>query len=76
LDNLKEIENYRKREKSIGIPIIVNDENFFEQSENNRYNFLKQTITQKVDLLIKIVEQKKLDTKIESLKSDLDKILS
>lgn len=28
LDNLKAIERYRKNEKSIGIPIIVTDENF------------------------------------------------
>ena len=28
-DNIKEIEPYRKREKSVGVPIIVDDENFF-----------------------------------------------
>jgi len=73
--NLKEIEAYRKKEKSIGIPIIVNDKNFFSQSEEGRYNFLKQSILQKLDLLAEVVKQKKLDTKIELLKSDLQKVL-
>lgn len=35
LDNLKEIETYRKNEKSIGIPIVINDKNFFGQTEIN-----------------------------------------
>jgi hypothetical protein len=73
--NLKEIEAYRKKEKSIGIPIIVNDKNFFSQSEEGRYSFLKQSILQKIDLLAEVVRQKKLDTKIDLLKSDLQKIL-
>jgi len=74
--NLKEIEPYRKKEKSIGIPIIVNNKNFFSLSEEGRYNFLKQSILQKLDLLAEVVKQKKLDTKIELLKTDLQKLLS
>lgn len=72
---LKEIENYRKNEKSIGIPIIVNEENFFSKSEKGRYNFLKESILQKLDLLAEVVKKKKLDTKMELLKSDLQKAL-
>jgi hypothetical protein len=71
---LKEIENYRKREKSIGIPIIVNNENFFNRSEEERYNFLKQSIFQKLHVLTEVVKKKKLDTNMEMLKSDLKKI--
>ena len=74
LQNLKEIEAYRKKEKSIGIPIIVNAENFFDQSEEGRYNFLKQSIFQKLDILAEVVKKKKLDTNIELLKADLEKI--
>ena len=74
--NLKEIEPYRKNEKAIGIPIVVNDENFFSKSEEERYNFLKQTILQKLDLLADIVKKKKLDTRIDLLKADLQKILN
>lgn len=72
--SLKEIEPYRKKEKSIGIPIIINDKTFFNKSEEDRYNFLKQSILQKLDVLSEIVKKKKLDTDIESLKRDLQKI--
>lgn len=75
LQNLKEIEPYRKNEKSIGIPIIVTDENFFTKSEEERYSFLKQSVLQKLDLLAEVVKKKKLDTNIDLLKSDLEKLL-
>lgn len=76
LQNLKGIESYRKNEKAIGIPIIVNDENFFSKSEEGRYSFLRQSILQKLNLLAEVVKQKKLDTKMEQLKADLQKLLS
>jgi hypothetical protein len=76
LDNLKEIEAYRKNEKSIGIPIVVNDKNFFSQTEEGRYSFLKQAILQKLDLLKEVVKKKKLDTNMEQLKTDLQQILN
>lgn len=75
LQNLKEIESYRKKEKSIGIPIIVNEENFFDKSEEERFSFLKQSIFDKLDLLTEVVKKKKLDTNMELLKSDLRKVL-
>lgn len=74
LEHLKPIENYRKNEKSIGIPIIVNDENFFSKSESERYDFLREMILQKLDLLAGVVKKKKLDTNMELLKSDLKNI--
>jgi len=73
---LKEIEPYRANEKAIGIPIIVTEENFFSKSEEDRYSFLKQTILQKLDLLAEVVKKKKLDTKMDLLKADLQKLLS
>ena len=75
LQHLKEIGSYRKNEKSIGIPIIVNDENFFSKNESERYDFLRDSILQKLDLLAEVVKKKKLDTNMELLKSDLKKIL-
>lgn len=72
---LKAIEPYRAKEKSIGIPIIVTDENFFSKSEEGRYSFLKQSILQKLDLLAEVVKKKKLDTKMELLKADTSKVL-
>ena len=75
LQRLKEIESYRAKEKAIEIPIIINDENFFSKSEKGRYSFLKQSIEQKLDLLAEVVKKKKLDTNMEQLKTDLQKIL-
>ncbi len=74
LQHLKPIENWRKTEKSIGIPIIINDENFFSKSEIERYDFLRDSILQKLDLLAEVVKKKKLDTNMELLKSDLKTI--
>ena len=76
LEDLKEIERYRKKEKAISIPIIVNNENFFSKSEEARYAFLKQSILKKLDLLAEIVKRRKLDTKMDLLKSDLEEVLN
>lgn len=75
LQALKGIERYRPKEKSIGIPIVVNDENFFNKSEEERYHFLKQSILQKLDLPADVVKRRKLDTNMEQLKFDLQKLL-
>lgn len=75
LDHFKEIESYRKRERSIGVPIIVNEENFFMISESERKKFLKESILRKIDLVGIVVKKRKLDTKIEKLKSDLISVL-
>jgi hypothetical protein len=76
LQRLKEIEPYRGKEKAIGIPIIVNEENFFSKSEEVRYSFIKQSIFQKLDLLAEVVKKKKLDTNMEQLKNDLQEIMN
>ncbi len=73
---LKEIENYRNKEKSIGIPIIINNENFFSKSDGERYNFLKQSILEKLKLLTDVIKKKKLDTKINLLEADLIQLFS
>ena len=75
LSYLKEIESYRKKEKAIGIPIIVTDENFFSKTEEERYRFLKEDILNKMDLLENVVKKKKLDTDVKKLKADIDRIL-
>jgi len=71
----KEIEGYRRKERSIGIPIIINDENFFSKSETGRFEFLKQTLLHKLDVLAEVVRKKKLDTNIELLKADVERVL-
>ena len=75
LEGLNKIENYRKKEKSIGIPIVITTENFFNKVEGERFAFLKQSILQKLDSLEELIKSKKLDTKIGLLKSDLDRII-
>lgn len=67
--------SYRKREKSIGIPLIINDENYFNKDENERYFFLKNMIFIQIDCLRNYVEKKKLDTKIDLILNDLRNIL-
>ncbi len=74
LQDLKPFE-YRKRERSISIPIVINDENFFNLSKTEKYDFLKNTLLDKIDLLTEIVEKNKLDTNIKLLKFDLKNIL-
>lgn len=73
--HLKEIEGYRRNEKSIGIPIIVNEENFFSKSESERFEFLKRSILEKLDLLSEVVRKKKLDTNVSLLKADVERVL-
>ena len=71
LHSLKEIENYIKSEKSIGIPIVITDNNFFCLSEKNRYIYLIKVILDKINLLEKVINKNKLDTNLKHLKSDI-----
>lgn len=75
LSYLKEIGSYRKKEKSIGVPIIITDENFFSKTEEERYRFLKESILNKMSFLANVVKRRKLDTDVNKLKADVDKIL-
>ena len=45
------------------------------KTENERYEFLKQAILQKMELLTEVVKKRKLDTNMDLLKSDLEKSL-
>ncbi len=76
LQALKPIEPYRKNEKSIGIPIIINYENFFSKTEILRYDYLQESILQQLDLLSEAVKKKKLDTDTELLKSNVKEIFN
>jgi hypothetical protein len=76
LAHLKEIERYRPKERAVGIPIIIHDENFFNRSDYDRRSFLRNSILEKLDLLAIVVKRNKLDTNIELLKSDVGRVLS
>jgi len=71
LQHLKEILNYRKNEKSIAVTIVITDENFFFKSNNERGQFLRDTIFMRLKSLTVNIKKKKLDTKMEKLISDL-----
>lgn len=75
-NSIRGIEAYRKKEKSIGVPIIVNDDNFFSKSEDGRYNFLKESLLNKMDLVAEVVIERHLDTDIEKLTRDLNNVLN
>ena len=47
---------------------------FFSKSESERYDFLLDTILQKIDLLEEVIKKKKLDTDIKLLKSDIKNV--
>mgnify|MGYP004649857799 FL=1 len=67
--HIKEIEQYRKKEKAIGIPIIV-ERSFFQFSETERRKFLVSSMLSKFNLLGNVVKNKKLDTNITKLVHD------
>lgn len=71
---LKEIERYRPKERAIGIPVIIHNENFFDRSDLERRRFLKEVILQKLGLLAVVVKRNKLDTNIALLKADVEKL--
>lgn len=73
--HLKEIESFRSKEKAIGVPVIVDQENFFKKTEKERNLFIKQIILYKIDLLSEVVKKKKFDTDIEKLKTDVESTL-
>ncbi|CAM4390447.1 hypothetical protein [Zobellia nedashkovskayae] len=72
--NLKEIGSYRRKEKSIGIPTIIDDENFFQLNESEQWNFLNEKIVAKLLLVKEKVKRNKLDFNIDGLITDVKKI--
>ncbi len=73
---LKEIENYIQSEKSIGINVIINQENFFHKNIEDRYEFLKDCIISRLELLASVIKKKNLDVKMECLKEDTIELLN
>ena len=73
-ENLKEIGSYRRKEKSIGIPTILDNENFFGLDENGQQDFLKTRIIEKLSLVKEKVKRNKLDFNIDRLITDVKKL--
>ena len=79
IEQLKYIEkgiSYKRKEKSIGIPIVITDDNFFSKSERERKRLLESIIFEKLALLIEYVEKKKLDIQIELIIKDLQQVIA
>ena len=70
---LRAIENYRKKEKSIGVPIILDESNFFNLNEVAKYACMQNIIIDKLALL-KL--KNKLDLDIDRLSTDTYRLLS
>ena len=75
LPGIKEIERFRPSEKAVGVNIIANEENFFNKPEIEHCTFLKAEIWSRILLVEKMIKRRKMDTDIELLKEDLQKIL-
>ncbi|GGG50783.1 hypothetical protein [Bizionia arctica] len=73
--NIKPIGSFRRKEQSVGIPIILDDQNFFRLKENERQLYFKNTILEKLELLTEKIKRNKLDTNISELKSKVEKTL-
>lgn len=67
--HIKEIEQYRNNEKSIGMPIVV-ERSFFQLSETERREFLVSSMLSKFNTLENVVKNKKLDTNMKKLVHD------
>lgn len=68
--HIRDIENYRKREKAIGISIII-ESDFFQYSDAQRKCILVSSIISKIEELKEIIEKNRLDTNFERLVLDL-----
>lgn len=74
--NLREIESYRRKEKSIGIPIILDNDSFFKLTENEKQKFFTKIILKKLGLVELKVKQNKLNFDISQLIDDVNKSLN
>lgn len=68
--HIRNIENYRNREKAIGISIII-ESDFFQYSDAQRKCILVASIISKIEGLKEIIKKKRLDTNLEQLVLDL-----
>jgi hypothetical protein len=67
--------SYRSKQKSIVIPVILDQENFFKPNETDRHKFFHSTILKRLEMIKEKVKRNKLDLDIEKLKTDTYKIL-
>lgn len=71
--NIKEVESYRKKEKSIAVSIII--EEYFFNTVKDRKDIISSSIISSIEKLENIIRKRNLDTNIKQLVSDLRNIL-
>lgn len=67
----KGVENYRSKEKSIGINISI-DNQFFKFSDQERRRFLNDMMLDRMKELVQRLSRKKLDFEFEKLLKDFE----
>jgi hypothetical protein len=72
---LKEIENFRSKEKSIGINVIINNEKFFSKSHSDRKVFLGLRILELFDKVKPVLKRNKIIMDIEKIDNDLKDVI-
>lgn len=72
---IKEIGQYRKKEKSIGISLII-EEDFFLRTDADRRRIIRPLMVSRVESLEKVIKRRRLDTNIWRLILDLRSAMS
>ncbi len=73
-DAIKDVGGYSKKEKSIDVNIII-EEDFFSLSQAEQFNHLKGAILSRLDMLRKVIARRKFDTDIDKLITTVDEVL-
>ena len=71
----KEVENYSSKEHSIGAWITVTKDNFFSKNEEERAQFIKTSMLNRLETVKERVKANKLDTNMDLLIEDVGKLL-
>lgn len=71
----KEVENYRPNERSIGVWITIDDDNFFSKDEKHRQEYIKREVLDRLLEIKKRFATRKLDSDIDKLIADIGKLL-
>jgi len=72
LDEIKQVENYSKKDKSIAGGVIVNDENFFLKNEIERTSFIRDSIFELIKLFSESKSLNKFDTRFDLILRELN----
>lgn len=76
LNHIKLIGSYRKKEQSIGVSIILNNQNFFMLNNADKYNYLCKKILERLDQLNERFKKNKLNIDTKRLINDVQQLIS